>query len=177
MDGKDSPAIASVYEVDNVVGAQQISVGDEHACATIVDGTVSCWGNNDWGQLGDGTTNTPANAISGVTVKGLSGAVQVAGYFLSTCALDASGQIFCWGENSRGELGDGHAEEEGQEQQIFPNLPVVGISTAKTLVPRGYYDACAILADSTARCWGSNDEGVLGDGTTITRFAPVMPAF
>lgn len=177
MDGKDSPAIASVYVVQNVTGAQQITVGAQHACAAIVDGTVSCWGSDGWGQLGDGTTNTPANPIAGVTVKGLSGAVQVAGYFLSTCALTASGQIFCWGENSHGELGDGHTEEEGQEQQISPNLPTVGIATGKALVPGGYYDACAILADSTVRCWGSNDQAGVGDGTTITRFVPVMPAF
>jgi hypothetical protein len=164
-------------QVSGVYGAQQIAAGYGHACATIVDGTVTCWGANGQGQLGDGTFATPS-LWTAVHVAGLSDAVQVAAYNVSTCAVTRSGQVKCWGLNDVGELGDGQVDP-GNEAQITPNLPVVGISTARSIPSSGSSDfsACALLADSTVRCWGDNTYYNLGDGTDVDRFAPVTPQF
>jgi Regulator of chromosome condensation (RCC1) repeat len=169
----------SVTIMAGVYGAQQIAEGYEHGCAVLVDGTVACWGANDTGQLGDGTTALPVY-YRGTPVVGLSDAVQVAAYSSSTCAITRSGEVKCWGDNTRGELGDGHADPivaKTQPAQITPNLPAVGIATATALPSNTGYNACAVLADQTVRCWGDNSYDQLGDGTDVTRFVPVMPAF
>jgi alpha-tubulin suppressor-like RCC1 family protein len=165
--------------MSGVTAGQQIAAGYDHACAVQIDGTVACWGANDHGQLGDGTTTQPYYYVA-VPVVGISDAVQVAAYFQSTCVITKSGQVKCWGDNIRGELGDGHADPLSPAMtpaQITPNLPVVGITTATYLPSNTGYNACAVLADSTVRCWGDNSYDQLGDGTDVTRFVPVMPAF
>jgi alpha-tubulin suppressor-like RCC1 family protein len=88
-------------------GASQVAVGltGQHFCsARAADGVVSCWGSNRFGQLGDGTTTDHS---APVIVPGLTGAIQVAGGSLHTCALRTSHQVLCWGDNSNGQLGDG----------------------------------------------------------------------
>jgi alpha-tubulin suppressor-like RCC1 family protein len=163
-----------------VTGGQQVAAGYDHACAVQVDGRVVCWGSNNLGQLGNGTTTQPYY-YEAVPVVGLTDAVQVAAYSDSTCAISRSGQVKCWGANDRGELGDGHPDPLGgpvtPPTQITPNLPVVGITTATSLPSSTGFTACAVLADSTVRCWGDNGYDLVGDGTDITRFVPVMPAF
>jgi alpha-tubulin suppressor-like RCC1 family protein len=172
------PLHAQEYPLSGVYGAQQIAEGYAHGCAVIVDGTVACWGANDAGQLGDGTTTMPAT-YQGRPVVGISDAVQVAAYSDSTCAIAKSGQVKCWGDNSFGELGDGHVDPifTTNPAQITPNLPVVGLSSATGIPSGAGSNACAVLADRTVRCWGFNGTDLLGDGTDVTRFVAVMPAF
>ncbi len=90
--------------VSGLAGAASVSVGDYHACATLIDGRAMCWGRNDNGQLGNGTTT---DSPTPVFVSGLSGAVGVYSGGSSSCALLASGGVRCWGRNSSGQLGDG----------------------------------------------------------------------
>ena len=87
----------------------QISAGDqngfENTCVLLSGGTVKCWGQNEWGQLGDGTLTYQS---SPVTVTGLTGIpVAVAAMGMSTCVLLSTGSVKCWGSNFYGQLGDG----------------------------------------------------------------------
>jgi alpha-tubulin suppressor-like RCC1 family protein len=81
-----------------------VSAGTAHSCAVLGDGQVFCWGANDQGQLGDGTTDArPLPA----PVPSLTDVQQVAAGRAHTCARQRGGAIFCWGGNDAGQLGDG----------------------------------------------------------------------
>ena len=123
------------------------------------DGTARCWGNNWFGQLGDGTTterHTP------VAVSGLSNAVAIAAGNYHTCAVLGDGTARCWGRNDYGQLGDGTTTER------HTPVAVSGLTNA-VAVSAGGDHTCAVLSDGTARCWGDNSDGQLGDGTTADR--------
>jgi alpha-tubulin suppressor-like RCC1 family protein len=92
---------------------------------------------------------------------------QVAAGWYHTCALTVGGQVYCWGNNYGGMLGDGT-----QTDHLQPAL-VQGLGGPVISIDADYTDSCAVLADGRKECWGSNNYGQLGDGTTITRALPV----
>jgi alpha-tubulin suppressor-like RCC1 family protein len=158
---------ATPVQVSGISTATAIVAGDFHTCAALADGTVWCWGANDWGQLGYGITSyqilTPVRVWGGA----LTTTAIAAGDF-HTCALwMTGGSVVCWGMNISGQLGDG-----GVYHVSLTPVWVLGISTA-TAITAGDGHTCAVLADGTARCWGWNGSGELGDGTTTERHAPV----
>ncbi|MFM7064483.1 MAG: RCC1-like domain-containing protein, partial [Actinomycetes bacterium] len=145
-------------------GATSVDTGRDHTCALLTGGSVSCWGNNSAGELGDGGTDdrgTPANVL------GLATAVSVATGGEHSCALLASRTVRCWGDNAYGQLGDGTSV-----QQNTP-VTVLGLSNVAAIAAGEYY-TCALLVDGSARCWGDNANGQLGDGTTTDRSAPTV---
>ncbi|MCX7556568.1 hypothetical protein OS187_06990 [Xanthomonadaceae bacterium JHOS43] len=146
-------------------GVQQVGVGRDHSCALTGSGAVLCWGRNEFGQLGDGTTT---QRLLPVPVSGLSGGVQAIGVGGSfSCALNASGAVLCWGGNTFGSLGDGSTS-----QRSVPGL-VSGLSTGVAAISTGNAHACAIVATSGAlRCWGYNAGGQLGNGSTESQVVP-----
>ena len=83
----------------------QISCGQDHTCALRTDGSVACWGANEYGQLGDGKINDPQSAPQ--TVPGLSNVVEIATNNFNSCARLNDGSIECWGNNGWGQIGDG----------------------------------------------------------------------
>lgn len=155
--------------VDHVV---QLAAGEEHVCAVTLGGQVRCWGGNSHGQLGLGDRNwnhAPADAL------GVTHAVEVTAAGLHTCARTREGHVWCWGSNTRGELG--HPPEPGScamdSREVQPCNPtpqrVEGITHATALSATGALGheetTCALLADGSARCWGSNHLGALGART------------
>jgi alpha-tubulin suppressor-like RCC1 family protein len=153
-------------QVSGIIAATQISAGAYHSCAVLSGGEIQCWGWNDTGQLGDGSSTGP-DSCSGnpcstapTSVSGISDATQVAAGGYQSCALLTTGQVDCWGDNDYGELGDGSTE-------LTSDVPVSvsGITTA-TQIAAGAGYACALLADGHVDCWGDNNEGELGDGTS-----------
>ncbi|BDG01729.1 Ig-like domain-containing protein [Anaeromyxobacter oryzae] len=149
-----------------------VTVGALHACAIDRDGAVSCWGDNGSGQLG---TAGAAAALSPVPVSvyGLTeDVVQIdAGGGDTTCARDAGGGISCWGANAHGQLGDPSNLAASSDAAA----PVAGLANAIDLAV-GPNHACAVLAEGTVRCWGSNASGQLGDGGTSDSATPVVAA-
>jgi len=146
----------------------QISVGAANACAIDTTGTAYCWGLNMSGQLGNGNTAAPpGNVANPVSTSGvLSGKVlvQVSMGYHYACAVDTAGLAYCWGDNTYGGLGNGNST-----QQTLP----VAVTTAstplagKTLVSiaSGTYTTCALDTAGATYCWGSNNNGQLGNGT------------
>ena len=131
----------------------QVSIGAEHACG-VVGGTVMCWGSNDQGQLGDGSTSARARptAVDG-TVRF---SVVVAGGSHS-CALDQSGHAFCWGRNAEGQLGTGDKERRQQPTPVDDKLVFRTIAA-------GAKHTCAITTENVAYCWGDGFGSAVGVG-------------
>ncbi|EFO79638.1 regulator of chromosome condensation RCC1 [Oscillochloris trichoides DG-6] len=161
---------ATVLEA-NIASAQHrtpIAAGDAYTCALTTNSAVICWGNNEFGQLGDGTTiqrNTP------VAVNGLSsGVVAIAAGYAHTCALTTSGGVSCWGNNESGQLGNGITIQRRTPVQV------AGLSSGVAAIAAGEYHTCALTTDGAVTCWGSNGYGQLGDGTTTQRSTPVQVA-
>lgn len=134
-----------------------LSVGGaiEHTCALLADGTVRCWGTNYVGQIGDGTMDgTPAPKA----VQGISTAIGVAVGGFHNCALLSDRTVRCWGRNQDGQVGNGDNTTDARTPQV-----VSGLSGVATVAAGGYH-SCALMPDSTVRCWGRNTRGQLGAG-------------
>lgn len=150
-------------------GAQ--AIGTAHACALKADGTVWCWGYGGNGNLGNGNTisyNTPQQVVTSLSpLIALTNVTAISAGGGHTCALKSDGTIHCWGRNSDGQLGDGTST-----QKNVATLVSGGITTFATL-DAGAYHTCATLTDGTARCWGQNTFGQLGNGNNTGQLAPV----
>jgi alpha-tubulin suppressor-like RCC1 family protein len=143
--------------VIGITDALQIATGAWHACALRASG-VSCWGYNRYGGLGDGTTighNQPVPvAIANV--------VEVTAGYKHSCARKSDGTLWCWGRNADGQLGNGTNADTTSPVQV---LAATGNAiTTGANVSAGAYHSCATLTDGTARCWGYNAYGQLGNG-------------
>ena len=159
-----------------LTGIAQIVAGGLYTCARMTDGSAKCWGLNSTGQLGDGTTTQrvlPVTVKNNANTGPLTGITQLAAAAVFSCATISGGTARCWGNNGSGQIGDGT-----MTQRLLPvsvrNSTNTGPLTAITqLAIRGNH-SCARLSDSTARCWGRNANGQLGDGTTTQRLLPVV---
>ena len=150
-------------------GVIAVSAGGYHTCALITGGAAQCWGVNEFGQLGNGTTTGPETcAIYGcsttpVDVTALtSGVAAISAGGIHSCALTTTGGVKCWGSNQFGELGD------SQTCGIYicaTAVDVTGLSSAVT-VSVGFHHTCSLTMAGDAKCWGRSDYGQLGDGTT-----------
>jgi hypothetical protein len=161
--------------VSGLSGVTAITAGTEHTCALLSGGTVSstveCWGANNSGQLGNGTT-TPS--LTPVTVSGLTGVTAISAGGDETCALLTTGGVQCWGDNTSGALGNGSTTSYSSTPVTVSNLTgVTAIAVAGTSVTSFGSHACALLSGGTVECWGANDLGALGNGTTTNASTPV----
>jgi hypothetical protein len=195
--------------VAGIAAARGIAAGSDHACALLDGGTVKCWGNNQKGQLGNGTV---IDSSTPVEVSGIKGAKAIAAGGNHSCAVAADGGASCWGVFFTGAepmvspvlvaglagnvtslaAGANYACALLADASVscwWGNKPPAPGSTApasavtapeviKGLGPvksiaAGYAHTCVLLADGSARCWGNNHEGQLGDGQTAHSMSPV----
>ncbi len=146
---------------------KSIALGSYHSCALYDNGTAKCWGWNDYGQLGNGSITSSEIPLS---VSGLSNAKEISAGRWSTCALLTDNTVKCWGRNNAGQLGNG---DNTVATSPVP-VPVVNLASVTNMVV-GIAHACAIVSGGQTYCWGSNDFGELGIGTTSTigTYSPV----
>jgi alpha-tubulin suppressor-like RCC1 family protein len=139
-----------------------VGTGDFFGCGITTDNRAFCWGDNEDGQLGDGTRidhSRPAEVKRGLRFMDLSAGSSHA------CAGGTDSLVYCWGLNSYGQLGDGTLGH-----RLTPAK--VGIRHYKQ-VSAGALHTCAVTAANRVYCWGFNAQGQLGDGSTVNRLLPV----
>jgi alpha-tubulin suppressor-like RCC1 family protein len=174
--GSDEPMPAA--PVPGVVGATKIAAGISAACALVADGkghSLRCWGDTHYGLLGNGAppTNYFVASPRPTRVVGLADVVSFTMGPWHACAVKKDGTAACWGHNSRGELGSTDRSET-LEEPYAEGVPVAVKQLSGAIdVAAGGGASCALLADRTVKCWGSNSSGELGDGTTDQRLHPV----
>jgi alpha-tubulin suppressor-like RCC1 family protein len=143
--------------------ALTVAVGGSFACAVLGDDGVDCWGDNEYGELGDGST---VNSETPVPVNGITSAVAIATGFDTACALLTDGGVDCWGDNEYGQLGNGTTTNSSVP------VSVSGVNNA-VAVSVGGDDSCALLTTGHVACWGRNDNGQLGNETVTDSATPV----
>jgi alpha-tubulin suppressor-like RCC1 family protein len=138
--------------VVSVKGVTAVALGGDHACAVLQDGSATCWGDNEKGQLGDGSA---AKKHAPAKVKGLAGVVELALGRDHTCARLGDATVQCWGSDAAGQLGDGATTD-----RRVPG-PVPGLAGVAAIVAAGDR-TCARLERGTVLCWGDDADGALG---------------
>ena len=159
--------------VPGLVGdAKAVELGDTHACVLLAGGVLQCWGSNGSGQLGLG--NAAEQVLPPTTVPGLEGVVAASAGVSHTCAIVASGELYCWGNNSHGEIG------VGAVSQWEPTPKLVNSSTGFVDVCAGWDHTCGVDSAGAVLCWGSNVRGQLADGSQndypYPKIVPGLPA-
>lgn len=145
-----------------------------HTCAVTSDGQVYCWGSNQYGQMGQGSwsmavQSTPVRVMGALSTRTVT---QVGTSYGTTCALTTGNQVYCWGQNTNGQVGDGTSG--ASTHRYNPTLIIMtNALSGKTVtsVIGGVNRQC-VIASAVSYCWGLNTEGQLGDGTNISRSEP-----
>ncbi len=159
-----APAVTAASTIATVPTARKVAVGFEHTCALTSVAGVQCWGHNQFGQVGSGSTAemlTRPTAVSGLG----SGVASVAAGEDHTCAVLTGGTVRCWGSNTWGMLGNGTLTDARTP------VAVSGLSGIRQVAPGGAH-SCAVTTAGKVSCWGLNDAGELGDGTTTQSLRP-----
>jgi Regulator of chromosome condensation (RCC1) repeat len=165
----DSAVPVVVTGLGNVV---QISLGQTHACAVDASGGVWCWGGNPNGMIGNGSTQGDGPPVT-TPVQVLTDCKSVAAGDFDTCAVTFDGNVDCWGESVQGQLGNGtttFSSTPTPVQDAFESTRSLGGITQAAMGPT---HACAVQASGALYCWGSNFDGVLGNGNTTESSVPV----
>jgi len=151
-------------------GVASITASAAHTCAITTAGGAKCWGRNYYGHLGDGTSTDRSVPVdvsgltSGVTSISAGGASGIGSK--QTCAVH-DGAAKCWGDNDAGQHGNG-----GKSRSYTPKQ-VTGLTSGVYTVSAGFSNTCALMLDTSVKCWGANYNGSIGDGTTTERLTPV----
>ncbi|MDR0198876.1 MAG: InlB B-repeat-containing protein [Methanomassiliicoccaceae archaeon] len=155
-------------------GVAAVSAGMYHNIVLKDDGTVWAWGHNNWGQLGDGTTDNSSTALQVTVSPGapLDGVAAVSAGGNHTIAMKDDGTVWAWGWNVYGQLGDGTTNDSSTPVQAMasPGVPLDGVAA----VSAGDYHILVMKDDGTAWAWGANYNGLLGDGATDNSSTPVQ---
>ena len=157
--------------VSGISTATTVSAGQMHACAVLADTTVRCWGRGEFGRTGDGNAAS-TDRLSPVTVcadsgcsSSFTGASTLALGDETTCALKTNGDVWCWGDNADWQVGRDPATNAST--YAYP-VQVTGLSNIKSIAA-GAQHFCAILANDTMKCWGSDSAQQLGDGSNSSK--------
>jgi alpha-tubulin suppressor-like RCC1 family protein len=151
-----------------------ITAGYKHTCALTAAGVAYCWGDNSFGQLGDGGTTTalvPVAVSGGIAFKSLS-----AGYY-HTCGVSTTDQAYCWGRNTPNSVQESVGGQLGDGTTINRTVPTpVSGGLSFDAISAGEVTTCGVTTASVAYCWGDNEYGQLGTGDYTSSAVPVKVA-
>ena len=173
--GKNCPAVQVLTGKGSgpLTGATKLAAGFNHTCA-LKDGALQCWGLNLAGQLGDGTTNPSAVALVVNQSPGggaLGVLAEAAAGMSHTCARMDDGNVYCWGDNLSGQLGNGSAgEAAGAQWPTAVHLEKKGVGIVQ--VAAGEDHTCARKDNGPLYCWGEDKYGQVGDNSTDAKPTP-----
>jgi len=162
----------SYYLVNETV--TQIEAGLYHSLAITSTGRVFAWGNNEYGQLGDGTTtqkSTPMNITSLFGLATGETVTQIVAGSNHSFALTSTGRVFAWGHNEYGQLGDGTSANKSTPTETTTSFGLASGETVTQIVA-GFYHSLAITLNGRVFAWGYNNNGQLGDGTIASKYTP-----
>ena len=162
-DGSNASFSSTPVPVTGLGEVTAISAGVNHALALLSDGTVMAWGDNSFGELGDGTSGSFSE--SPVAVTSLSGVIAIAAGNGFSEALVAGGDVMAWGNNTSGQLGDGSTSESNVP------VPVIGVSSVTSIAAGGSFGLA--VAGGAVSAWGDNFYGELGNGTNANSDVPI----
>jgi len=164
----------AVSDGDNVAGTWKplgLHIAAELACALGTDNAAYCWGLNDYGQLGDGTTdnaNEPVAVLNGANSAGTYLTLGTGEYI--NCGIGTDNEAYCWGYGSGGGVGNDDYNDASSPVAVFDGDNIGGSWTS---ISAGMYHVCALGTDTHAYCWGDGQSGALGNGDTSTVATPV----
>ena len=171
--GRQVPVPVSVSQGVVRIRRSTFVAGSGATCGLITSGAAYCWGDQGFGQLGNGSTTPGHQLTPALVLGGLSFASLTAGGD-HTCGLAADGKAYCWGSSDNGQRGDGTTDRRGTPVAVAG--PAGGAALTFSSLSAGTFHTCGVVADGTAYCWGDNSYGELGDGTTTQRLVPTPVA-
>ncbi len=160
---------------------QSLAAGYDFSCALLDNGAIKCWGNGANGQLALGLGRAVRRGdepgemgddLPEVPLGSGRRATSLAAGRYYACALLDNGAVKCWGDNDSGQLGQGDTDDRGDDAgEMGDDLPEIPLGSGRTAVAltAGFLHTCALLDNSTVKCWGSNIAGQLGQGDTDNR--------
>ena len=166
-----SSAPVAVNAFTDGATAVSITAGGSLTCALLNTGAVNCWGNNFYGQLGNGNTTDRLVPVAVAAFTDVSAtAVSITAGYRHTCALLNTGAVNCWGHNSNGRLGNGNTTDSLVPVAVstFTDVSATAVS-----ITAGYRHTCAVLNTGAVNCWGRNHKGQLGNNSTTNSSVPV----
>ena len=140
----------------------ETDVGGAFSCARLTTGRVECWGDNQYGQLGNGSQ---VNMSEPILVAGVLDIARISTADAATCALATTGVVRCWGRNRSGQIGNGNG---GVGQVVLSPSVVMGLPAAIDDLDSAFAHSCARTPTGTVLCWGDNTYGQIGDGSVNT---------
>lgn len=170
--GDSRSRLQAPMEAINLGGmrAKALQLGAYHSCVLLEDDQVKCWGDNSYGQTGQGSVqiNLAPSARALDFGSGLKARELAVGSY-HTCALLQDGSARCWGRNQSGQLGYGDLDDRRLPPQIGLDF---GAGQNAIHLSAGLAHTCAVMSDKSVQCWGGNEEGQLGYGDLINRSEP-----
>ena len=152
-------------------GVKSMGMGLKHTCAILEDDTLTCWGLDSHGALGNGDSDTSDKYTpQTITTPSDRKVVKVEPGATHTCILLDDGGVMCWGRDNTGQLGNGDTSDTIHTPSSNVELPE---DRAATDLSVGDHHSCALLDNGSVTCWGLNNFGQLGDNTTTNRLIPV----
>lgn len=173
VEGKTGTALVTVSPSFPAAAFVSVALGGAHSCALTASGTAHCWGRGESGQLGVPPPEMmclldldyPCSLVP-VPVNGGLVFQRLTGGQAHTCGLTSDGSAYCWGSNTKGQLGDNSTTDRHAPVAVATGLKFASIDA-------GPEHTCALTSDGAAYCWGRNDRGQLGDSSTTSRSVPV----
>ena len=152
---------------------KSMGMGLKHTCAILEDDTLTCWGLDSHGALGNGNLDTSDKYTpQTITTPSDRKVVKVEPGATHTCILLDDGGVMCWGRDNLGQLGNGDTSDTIHAPSSNVELPE---GRAAIDLSVGDHHSCALLDNGSVACWGQNNHGQLGDNTTTNRPIPIYP--